>query len=1561
MTDLFTFLAGLIFAFTPTFGGPGISQLDQWTSTSSPSSAITQQTYGKAVRITGLANCDTIDTDANGKLQCGTDASGGGTGSAFAYLFPNNATTTAIAFNGGLSATYASTTMVSATTASSTNLFVSGIPAALLKTVNGLVTAAIPGTDYLVSTFAYLFPGNATTTHLTFSGGLTTNYASTTMVSATTASSTNLIVSGLNAASCDVKASTAGVLSCGTDATGGGGITGSTGQVAYFSGTDTAIGTSSITFANKVITIAPGSNPDDYISIDNLGGGVALTSNGSTYFDIQSRPGQAYFELTDGSYPQKTFHLDVNSPSFINGSNFGIGSTTPGTTLGVNGDSVLAGMVTGRLFTATSTVSASRFPYASTTALSGSALCIGSDCRTAWPTGGSSFSYLFPGDATTTALRFTNGLLSAASTTFSGTVFETALSEGLQYIGSLGRHNTVATSTLTASSPLTGSFTQIGSGGALGIQAASNTQDGYLTASDFKLIRTATTTFSSPLVYTQGTNAVTCPTCNVSSASVTSIATTFPISGGTITTSGTLTWAGLSTTSNAVAGNLLSYSNNSTGISNVATSSFTNGTAISVTGNGYAVGSSPTIAFSAPTTAGLSIPYASTTMVSATTASTTNLIVSGLNAASCDVKASPAGVLSCGTDATGGGGTPGGSDTQIQFNNTGAFAGDPLLTFDGASMFVGDQAAYKLRVGNNNIRAVGDTTDQQAGMTFQNNNFYFDYNIVPQPTDNGGNLTFEANRGGATSGHAGGVSFIGGDAQGGDSNGGSLTYKVGTKTGSGVNGRFVYTPKGGTTVNGILDFDSLTTSDKIFTFPDLSGTLCLFNVNCAATTTANTWSALQTINYASTTAITATTASTTNLVVSGMNAASCDVKATTAGIFFCGTDATGGGGGTFAWTPTTNFNALTNATNTPLWMQDGLQASSTSHFANASTSIATITKLFTPGIWNTDNSLSVDASGRALYSSNGIGTVGWNDMQLVTTGGTTVADWGIQALKDTSGVASADWNLRTLLDAGAAAAIGWTTGNALTFNQYDCTANTNGGKLTVDGSGVISCADDISGGGGGDYSFTPSTFSIVDTSATSSPIEVTNASLGFVASSTSWLDNLQIINSTTTNATSTTFAFGSVDNFTTMSSGFSGASPRSYIRAQNATTSTGAGGQLWITGGHGGATSGAGGYVNITAGQANGGNSNGGDVFLSGTTGTGSGRGGVVELDGGNNTTGSGRGGEIWINGGVGVGGGGDIEFAAGSGSVSSAGGNVILMPGPGAGGASSGTVRFFKDFTSSFGLLFDLEKIASSNKTVRWNNWSGDVAVATSSLMSNAFNATSTEIASFFPYATTTALSTSALWVNNLSEGSAFIGTGGKIGSVATGTITNAGNLTFSSAIRSVIGGALTIAVDLASNFAWTGAHDFGAATSLEIPNGTNPSATGAGLIAHDTTDNQLIVNGKVVLTQSIPIWSVTIASTSPAFISAGTFPIPTKIEGYTITRIQCHVVGGTSKIIAVEDASANSSEDITCATTNTTDDGTLTNATYTASELSFIDFGATSGAVNYVSISVFGEWTRE
>lgn len=82
----------------------------------------------------------------------------------------------------------------------------------------------------------------------------------------------------------------------------------------------------------------------------------------------------------------------------------------------------------------------------------------------------------------------------------------------IPYFSGVNTFANVATSTLTPSSPLTGSFTYIGTGASLGIQAASASLNGYLSSLDYLLFHSATTTFTSPLIYTQSTNAVTCQT-----------------------------------------------------------------------------------------------------------------------------------------------------------------------------------------------------------------------------------------------------------------------------------------------------------------------------------------------------------------------------------------------------------------------------------------------------------------------------------------------------------------------------------------------------------------------------------------------------------------------------------------------------------------------------------------------------------------------------------------------------------------------------------------------------------------------------------------------------------------------------------------------------------------------------------------------------------------------------------------------------------------------------------------------------------------------------------------
>ena len=223
-------------------------------------------------------------------------------------------------------------------------------------------------------------------------------------------------------------------------------------------------------------------------------------------------------------------------------------------------------------FVATSTTK-SIFPYASTTAASATFFCLtGDSCISTWPTGGSGGT----GVATTSLLGTAPIFLTktAASITFSWfgltTTTQPSASNLLTSNGSNGVYGT-ATSTLSASSPLTGSFVQVGSGGSLGIQAASASQNGYLSQTDWQLLHTATTTFSSPLSYSLSTNAVTCPTCYVNVGAI--LSTSSPWTNGQV-----------------------AYVTDASHVTSVATSSHTAGTGIGIlnAGTAYVIGSAPT-------------------------------------------------------------------------------------------------------------------------------------------------------------------------------------------------------------------------------------------------------------------------------------------------------------------------------------------------------------------------------------------------------------------------------------------------------------------------------------------------------------------------------------------------------------------------------------------------------------------------------------------------------------------------------------------------------------------------------------------------------------------------------------------------------------------------------------------------------------------------------------------------------------------------------------------------------------------------------------------------------
>lgn len=105
--NILKFLISTVIAFSvllPVATADVINTLDQFTATTSPSAAITQRVFGKALRITGLTNGLTLCLDANGIVTTsGCSSSGGGSGggtwstttsqvSGQLINYPNNAT-----------------------------------------------------------------------------------------------------------------------------------------------------------------------------------------------------------------------------------------------------------------------------------------------------------------------------------------------------------------------------------------------------------------------------------------------------------------------------------------------------------------------------------------------------------------------------------------------------------------------------------------------------------------------------------------------------------------------------------------------------------------------------------------------------------------------------------------------------------------------------------------------------------------------------------------------------------------------------------------------------------------------------------------------------------------------------------------------------------------------------------------------------------------------------------------------------------------------------------------------------------------------------------------------------------------------------------------------------------------------------------------------------------------------------------------------------------------------------------------------------------------------------
>lgn len=124
-------------------------------------------------------------------------------------------------------------------------------------------------------------------------------------------------------------------------------------------------------------------------------------------------------------------------------------------------------------------------------------------------------------------------------------------------------------------------------------------------------------------------------------------------------------------------------------------------------------------------------------------------------------------------------------------------------------------------------------------------------------TEGGNTYSLNLTTHNAPTGGAGSINLTPANSGGGNGNGGDITLTAGNKTGSGTQGRLHLRSGGGT--NYINLITGTLSTDQSATFFNGSGTICLSNVNCPATTTSNIWAGTQTFGNSSTTLATVNT------------------------------------------------------------------------------------------------------------------------------------------------------------------------------------------------------------------------------------------------------------------------------------------------------------------------------------------------------------------------------------------------------------------------------------------------------------------------------------------------------------------------------------------------------------------------------------------------------------------------------------------------------------------------------------------------------------------------------
>jgi hypothetical protein len=339
-----------------------------------------------------------------------------------------NATSTNL-FAGNFVTTNGTSTSFFAGSASTTNLFATAITAGLINGQNISSAANFTGTLNVTSGLTtlsnLLLTGSTTLQNFTGLNATTTNATSTTLFSTLLSTNTLCISTDCrtawpaNAAFAFTPTTNYGInvnsttsplwfrdqIFASSTAIIGGNVTANsfiaTGTVASilpYASTTVLSSTGNAYFATSGGNVGIGTTtPDRDLVIART---VAVASMG--YATLNSGITNNWttgitWNTTGGNYViSKSNGLNAVTPGandfFVISSNgnVGIGTTSPFAKLSIGGGDINVGGV----IISTSTTASSVFPYASTTAISASTICISTDCRTAWPSsGGGAFAF----------------------------------------------------------------------------------------------------------------------------------------------------------------------------------------------------------------------------------------------------------------------------------------------------------------------------------------------------------------------------------------------------------------------------------------------------------------------------------------------------------------------------------------------------------------------------------------------------------------------------------------------------------------------------------------------------------------------------------------------------------------------------------------------------------------------------------------------------------------------------------------------------------------------------------------------------------------------------------------------------------------------------------------------------------------------------------------------------------------------------------------------------------------------------------------------------------------